>query len=311
MKICPTCQQTYADDSLNFCLNDGAVLAQQNANAEPQKTVFMNSPPPTGSERGVNQTSPENWGFKPPVAVQTKPKAKAWLWVLGIFGAVILLCGGGFVGLVALVANSDNNKNNNISNSNFRNTNLNIANGKSNNILTDDLSGWKLPNESLGITDYQNNEFSMTSKSGGYYFVLLASNRLFRTDNATTRISVKNTTGTFSQLGYGLTIHNNIAVPLAQDYAFLIDSVSKGFRIVKHQARKETVVVGWTDDDAIRSGSQLNVLEVKDNGGKMSFSINGKLVKTIEDTDGIKSGVVGLYASGGVPIAFSNLQSEK
>ena len=305
MKICPTCQQTYADDALNFCLNDGAVLVQQKANTPPP--VFGSQPANTGG--AANPTAPENWGFKPAV-VQPKPKSKSWIWVLGIFGAVILLCGGGFVGLLAIVANSGDD-NRNLSGNYSQNFNSNSGGKKLGNILTDDLSGWKLPNDNLGVTDYQNKEFSMTSKSGGYFFILLTNNRAFRTENATARVTVKNPSATFTESGYGLTIHNNISVPLAQDYGFLIDSVSKGYRIVKHQARKETVVANWTDSDAIKSGAQPNMLEVKDNNGKMSFSINGKTVKTIDDGDGIKNGVIGLYASGAVPILFSNLQVEK
>ena len=40
MRKCPVCQQNYADDSLNFCLNDGAALRTFNDPAPP--TVFMN-----------------------------------------------------------------------------------------------------------------------------------------------------------------------------------------------------------------------------------------------------------------------------
>jgi hypothetical protein len=36
MKRCPRCRQTYSDDDLNFCLNDGELL-----------TSFENDPPPT------------------------------------------------------------------------------------------------------------------------------------------------------------------------------------------------------------------------------------------------------------------------
>jgi hypothetical protein len=59
MKKCPNCYQTYADESLNFCLNCGGTLMQVHDDAPP--TVFMNE---------VRPTSPSNWStnapFNPP-----------------------------------------------------------------------------------------------------------------------------------------------------------------------------------------------------------------------------------------------------
>lgn len=40
MKICPVCNQTYNDDNLNFCLNDGATLTRYTDDAPP--TILMN-----------------------------------------------------------------------------------------------------------------------------------------------------------------------------------------------------------------------------------------------------------------------------
>lgn len=58
MKKCPVCQQTYTDDDLNFCLNDGGTL--QTVRDDPPPTIFMNKPRPTSENQwsGVNQTSP-------------------------------------------------------------------------------------------------------------------------------------------------------------------------------------------------------------------------------------------------------------
>lgn len=42
MKICPNCNQTYTDETLNFCLNDGASLVEKDS--EPPPTVFMDAP---------------------------------------------------------------------------------------------------------------------------------------------------------------------------------------------------------------------------------------------------------------------------
>lgn len=312
MKVCPTCQQTYADEGLNFCLNDGAVLVKKDAPAP--ETVFMNQPPPTNSDRFQPPTNPANWGMNAGAVSQPKPKSRTWLWVLGILGAVVVLCGGGFAGLVALVANNEN-KNKNTGNYNYQIYNTKNGNTYnppiSKNLLTDDLSKWKMADTSLGLTDFQNGEFLMTSKTGGYYFVLLSASSGFQTGNATTRVSVRNTTGAFTTSGFGLMVHNNQTTALAQDYAFLINSSTSMYRIVKHQARKETEIVKWTYNSAIKNGTQTNVLQIRDNNGSMTFYVNDKPMTTIEDQDGIKSGVPGLYASGAIPIAFSNLQVEK
>jgi hypothetical protein len=48
MKSCPTCNRTYPDDNLAFCLMDGAVLSAPYDPAEPQRppaTRGSNSPP--------------------------------------------------------------------------------------------------------------------------------------------------------------------------------------------------------------------------------------------------------------------------
>lgn len=63
MKRCPRCSQTYADDALNFCLNDGEFL-----------TDFSNEPPPTifgGSQPLVDDAPPTVLLSKPRVTNQT------------------------------------------------------------------------------------------------------------------------------------------------------------------------------------------------------------------------------------------------
>lgn len=105
MKICPSCRQTYTDDNLNFCLNDGSFLSNYRS-AEPQ-TVTMEQP------RVTNQT---NWGSPPsappapwqnPAAAQTPlggyglataPKNQTLptvSLVLGIFAVLLVCCWGG------------------------------------------------------------------------------------------------------------------------------------------------------------------------------------------------------------------------
>src|SRR5205814_1372101 len=85
MKICPRCQKTYADDNLNFCLEDGSVLTQGPAEALPQ-TVIMNEPRMTqpqhqpmpsqpGSQPAWN--TPQQYSMQPPAK-----SSKTWIWVV-------------------------------------------------------------------------------------------------------------------------------------------------------------------------------------------------------------------------------------
>lgn len=86
MKHCPACQQTYADDLLTFCLNDGAQLESVTP-SDPQPTLHIPSPPMTDA-----MPSQETWRAGPSF---TAPSAQApqrnWMpWVLGAAGLLIV-----------------------------------------------------------------------------------------------------------------------------------------------------------------------------------------------------------------------------
>ena len=55
MKICPACQTSYKDETLNFCLNDGTTLVSYASDDAPP-TVMMDSP------RTTDQTNWQNFG---------------------------------------------------------------------------------------------------------------------------------------------------------------------------------------------------------------------------------------------------------
>ncbi|HEY0407515.1 MAG TPA: hypothetical protein VGC89_17405, partial [Pyrinomonadaceae bacterium] len=63
MKRCPTCQRSYTDDSLTFCLEDGAPLKHEPApgsSSEPPATMILKEPPPTSSNRNAAPTEMYN-----------------------------------------------------------------------------------------------------------------------------------------------------------------------------------------------------------------------------------------------------------
>lgn len=121
MKRCPTCQQTYADDSLRFCLEDGAPLVADtappyNSGATlvsptpniPQASGSYPPPPPASDARTHSRgarTPPTGSAYGPPtqptypIGQQLYPPKRSSLpWIIG--GAFLLL----FFGVVIVGA---------------------------------------------------------------------------------------------------------------------------------------------------------------------------------------------------------------
>jgi len=329
MKICPTCRKTYTDETLNFCLEDGSVLTIAPTEAPP--TVMMQQPAPTNPSPGIippPQTSPSgfgqpqiqtSWNPQSQYTVQPKKSSKTWLWVVGIIGLVVLLCGGGFAGLVGLAiynaepTNQAKTNNPTFPPSNSSNTRANTAppppsDGRTN-LETVDLSRWVQDDATYGNTDYTGGELIMSAKKKGYYFVLVAP-KTYTTEDANTRLTVRNIDDADSTMGYGLVFHSN-PQPLQQGYAFLIDAKKKRYRVVRHVPQNETEVVKWTNSSAINDGDQANVLEVRDKNGTIELYINDQRITAISNTYGYKDGVPGVYSGDGVRAAFSKLEIRK
>lgn len=110
MKICPKCNQTYNDVSLNYCLNDGTVLVSTSDNKTAEQfcndAVTANNP----TARYTNYTPAPSQAT---VVNQTVPKkSNSLLWVMLILGGLVLFCGGGFAAMYAVyVAQNANNTN--------------------------------------------------------------------------------------------------------------------------------------------------------------------------------------------------------
>src|ERR671938_1822673 len=115
MKRCPTCNRTYSDPSLNFCLEDGTPLTTDAPSSrDPNATIRYppprdtSEPPPTEiyhPEPAIvtpRQTvppppSPEQWSPMPTAAPRKKSNA-VW-WILGGLAAVFIIG----VGLIVMV----------------------------------------------------------------------------------------------------------------------------------------------------------------------------------------------------------------
>lgn len=327
MKICPKCQQTYTDETLNFCLNDGTTLAQTGAGSADDlpQTVMIQPPRQTnpgqssfGNQSGQNQgfgsQAPQfgapsqqgGWNASPqqPQFSMQTPSAsggsKTWIWVLGILGVLVLVCGGGFGLLVLIGMNSDNYANNTTYNSATPTPNTK-------NLTKYDMSRWTSETDEYATTKYSGGNYSIETIRADYYYVVLTKD--LQTQDKITKLTVKTFDAKSVSGGFGLVVHS-YATPLVGDYAFLIDTDKKRYRIVEHLVKTEKVLVAWKDSSAIKGGSSENILEVRDNGDKMEFYINGQRVDSIDDKYANSTGVAGLYACDGIKIEYSNLTTE-
>ncbi|NOT47865.1 MAG: DUF1080 domain-containing protein [Acidobacteria bacterium] len=312
MKICPNCRKTYNDDGLNFCLEDGSVLTLV-ADKLPD-TVMMNQPRYTNPNPGVGANQPgvrSSFGNQENYALQPKKKSsKAWIWVVGILGVLLLACGGGFGAFFLYVASLDTNSNVPASPTPVRGGGTPTPTPfPRNEVKNIDLQEWVEPTSSFGNKSFTGGEFFMSSKKKGYYYVVAAPEE-YKTGSASTSVTMRNVDGADSTLGYGLVFHSN-PTPLQKGYAFLLDTKKEKYRVVRHEPGKEIDVVNWTTSNAIKSGSSENTLEVRDTPDRIELYINGEMVTTIKNSYGYPGGVVGLYSGDAVNVAFKNLEIAK
>ena len=75
MKRCPTCQRTYMDDSLRFCLEDGATLV--GGASDPMASTLLDSPPPkTGSS--TDRSAPTEVLHSEPTSNKPASQTRSW-----------------------------------------------------------------------------------------------------------------------------------------------------------------------------------------------------------------------------------------
>lgn len=315
MKVCPNCQRNYTDDNLNFCLDDGAILTQSSINDSLPETVMISQPKQTNPQTtfGNQSNQPANWNNPANYSMQPQKKSsKTWIWVVGVLGLVVLLCGGGFVGFVAWVGTLDlenTNTSKTPSNTTTVSTPVKATPDDRKNVQKINLEKWAKGDNEYGITEFKDGEFFMSARKKGFYYVLVAPEE-YKTESATTKVSVRNVKALNNEIGFGLIIHSN-PTPLQKDYAFLIDSEKRKYKIVTHSPGNEKTVVNWTNANSIKNGTQENILEARDDNGQIDFYINGTQITSIRNTEGYKGGVAGVYSGDGIQIAFSNLEIRK
>ena len=87
MKRCSTCNRTYTDPNLRFCIDDGTPLAT--VQTDDETTVVR----PQGNEDDEWNTGgyqPPSSSYIPPGAEPVKRQRRVWPWIVGIGGAFLL-----------------------------------------------------------------------------------------------------------------------------------------------------------------------------------------------------------------------------
>lgn len=341
MKRCPSCNRTFTDVSLNFCLEDGTPLVADTGldpgatirytdsrethppatdvyppqPLQPQRATVRYETPPT------RVAQPDQWSPLPPMPPK---KSNAVWWILGgiVVAGVVVVGVAVMILALASMGNSNGNTNNNNRNANIRNTNRNTNNANNTNstnvnsiatlppITTDDFSAetWGNGTFSYGDISYEDGEYRMRAKDNSY-LVMYAPSNDYSTENARVSVSVKDVDGGAVSSGYGLIVHGQkTSTSQLEDYALLIfTGAQPQYEIIKHKAGVHTTVVPWTKSSAINKGTAANQLEVRARGSELSFYINGQYVNRITDNE-IKKGVAGFYTSGTSEVAFDDLE---
>ena len=341
MKRCPTCNRTYTDPALNFCLEDGSPLAADapavDPNAtlrypsardtgEPPPTEIYHPPPPVVTPRQTTPPPPPpppqpQWTPTPTPAPRKKSNA-VW-WILGGLAAVFVIGIGLVVMIIALASLNTTNTNTNY-NTNNRNENRNAnvtvnasppnTNANSNvappTSIGDDFSQqkWSVGTGPYGRVWYDGGGYHMASKAGTYV-VMYAPSDDYSTENATVKISARSVDGGVPASGFGLLVHcAQSKAKQLEDYGLLIyPGDEPEYEIVKHKDGTQSPVVTKTKSSAIHSGTTPNLLEVRIKGSELAFYANGQFLTRITDTENFKHGRAGLYTSDIHEIVFDDL----
>jgi len=343
MKRCPTCNRTYTDTSLNYCLEDGTPLTTDAPAVDPNATIRYpaardtSEPPPTEIYRPQQPqvvtprpTTPPPPPPPPapqwtptPISAPPRKKSNAVWWILGALAAVIII-GGGLLVMVLVLASLGSNNNTNNLNANTRNenrnsnvtANTNVSNTNANanaaipNSLVDDFSQqkWGTGTSPYGRIWYADGEYHMSSRDRTFV-VMYAPSDDYSTENATVKVTARSVTGEVPASGFGLMVHcAQSKTKQLEDYALLIyPSTDPEYEIIKHKNGVQSSVVTKTKSSAIQSGSAPNVLEVRIRGTELSFYANGQFLTKITDTENYKHGRTGFYTSDAYEVAFDDL----
>lgn len=341
MKRCPTCNRTYTDLSLNFCLEDGTPLSTDapggpdpNATlrypsprdtADPPPTEIYHPPPPVVTPRPAAPPPPPPPQWSPTPTQPPRKKSNAVWWILGGFAALVVIGAGLVVMLIALASlgsdpnnsnlnanRGDVNRNSNVTvNANLPNTNATV---QPTGPFSDDFSDkkWNVGVSQFGRMWYEDDEYHMSSKENTYIVMYAPSDDYF-TEDATVKVTARSVDGNVPSAGFGLLVHGGWSkAKRLDDYGLLIfPSDEPEYEIIMHKDGAMSSLVARTKSDAIRSGSKRNDLEIRIKGTELAFYINGQFLTRLNDVENYRRGRAGFYTSDETNVAFDNLKIDR
>ena len=153
MKRCPTCNKTFTDQNLSFCIEDGTPLLAVAEGAD--ETTVVSPHPPKGDQSAETEAYvPRDWQreYQPPGSFEPAgKKRRVWPWVVGIGGAFLLgIVGLGIVLALMLPQMARNNANTNNANTIAEQPNSNV---NTNAATPDPNLNSNSANENAGIID--------------------------------------------------------------------------------------------------------------------------------------------------------------
>jgi uncharacterized protein YlbG (UPF0298 family) len=339
MKRCPSCNRSYTDASLNFCLEDGTPLvADAPPPSDPNATMRYPSaretsePPPTEiyrpdspliSQPPVSTAPPQQQWTPTPSAVPQKKSNAVW-WILGGLAALGVISVGLIIMIIALASMSATNSNNTNTTNRNENRNANVVansnvptNTNSNSLpakFSDDFSEptWGTGDSRFGRIWYADDEYHMTSKDKTF-IVMYAPSDQYGTENATVKVTARSVDGSVPSSGFGLMVHcAQSKAKQLEDYALLIyPSDDPEYEVIMHKDGNQSSLVNRTKSSAIHPGSTPNQLEVRIKGTELSFYVNGQYLTRITDTANYKVGRAGFYTSDVAEVVFDDLEIDR
>jgi hypothetical protein len=81
MKRCPSCQRTYTDDTLRFCLEDGATLLSSSSasgSSDPMAATLLDSPPRNTGGDSSNRSAPTEVLQSPQTSNNQATPTRSW-----------------------------------------------------------------------------------------------------------------------------------------------------------------------------------------------------------------------------------------
>jgi hypothetical protein len=163
VKRCPTCNRTFNEEHLSFCIDDGTPLVAVVPPDDETTVVRSNANDGTAIGHSHGSADQEPTPYQPPSYVPPAPynkkSTRAWPWVLGIFGVLFIVFLGLGIAAVALLPRLMRTSNAN------RNANVDTNVERRNNSNANDRSGSLNSNSNANLNSTVSNSNSTTDEN--------------------------------------------------------------------------------------------------------------------------------------------------